>query len=787
MHLRAHSRANGDADHLAADPAGRLARSPNMPRLTATPLSSMSAACAASIASLAFALPQASKPTPPETEHVSTLTRVREGGTPYNPKQKLVPYAVDLTAGGRGGDGGTADAPNGALIESPAEYSPTRGVLYQYGNSWNSVVTALVSSLTGSAAFDEIAYVVVANQTTANSATTAFIAAGANMSKVVFIIQPNNSIWMRDYGPHFIFENGTLAVVDSHYYAARPLDNFIPTLVGDATLGVPTYDQGLYYSGGNFQPGPNRTGFCTALVNLDNPSSGGHNEALIRELHDTFQGIDTLHILPQLPFSVDGTGHVDMWMYLVDENTVVISEFIAGSNATALSVTNNAVPYMQALGFEVFRPQAWNVGATHYTYANAFRVNNRIFIPCYGTALAPGGNSAYNTRDADALAKWQAAAGPGVTIVPIQCSSIIGASGAIHCIVKQVPRHTNALPSVHISSPAAGDLWLAGSRQTIRWNATDTNNAPLANVDLAYSLDGGASWTPIADAIPDTGSYSWTLPAGATDSALVRVTARATDGDTTVAVSNPYRQRAGTANVYTFATGAGVNKFGFARQTASWTNVNANSSPVSTALTAANYTAMSASNATGGITDANRYITAALSASNEATHLFRFVLTEPVADIDEIKVEWEGYADACTQVELYVWNNALNNWGDASGLVGQNRYLASFAGNRDETLVGRINSNISNFVAADGSIRFLVYGERQNDETFHDYMAVTVLQADDPCSGDIDGDGAINGNDLATVLGWWGACAGCAADIDGDGQVNGNDLATILGAWGGCP
>jgi len=784
MHLRTHSRANGDADHLAADPAGRLARSPNMPRLTATPLSSMSAACAASIASLAFALPQASKPTPPETEHVSTLTRVREGGTPYNPKQKLVPYAVDLTAGG---DGGTADAPNGALIESPAEYSPTRGVLYQYGNSWNSVVTALVSSLTGGAAFDEIAYVVVANQTTANSATTAFIAAGANMSKVVFIIQPNNSIWMRDYGPHFIFENGTLAVVDSHYYETRPLDNFIPTLVGDATLGVPTYDQGLYYSGGNFQPGPNRTGFCTALVNLDNPSAGGHNEALIRELHDTFQGIDTLHILPQLPFSVDGTGHVDMWMYLVDENTVVISEFIAGSNATALSVTNNAVPYMQALGFEVFRPQAWNVGATHYTYANAFRVNNRIFIPCYGTALAPGGNSAYNTRDADALAKWQAAAGPGVTIVPIQCSSIIGASGAIHCIVKQVPRHTNALPSVHISSPAAGDLWLAGSRQTIRWNATDTNNAPLANVDLAYSLDGGTSWTPIASAIPDTGSYSWTLPAGATDGALVRVTARATDGDTTVAVSNPYRHRAGTANVYTFATGAGVNKFGFARQTASWTNVNANSSPVSTALTATNYTAMSASNATGGITDANRYITAALSASNEATHLFRFVLTEPVADIDEIKVEWEGYADACTQVELYVWNNALNNWGDASGLVGQNRYLASFAGNRDETLVGRINSNISNFVAADGTIRFLVYGERQNDETFHDYMAVTVLQADDPCSGDIDGDGTVNGNDLATILGSWGACSGCAADIDGDGQVNGNDLATILGSWGGCP
>jgi hypothetical protein len=66
-------------------------------------------------------------------------------------------------------------------------------------------------------------------------------------------------------------------------------------------------------------------------------------------------------------------------------------------------------------------------------------------------------------------------------------------------------------------------------------------------------------------------------------------------------------------------------------------------------------------------------------------------------------------------------------------------------------------------------------------------MAVTVLQADDPCSGDIDGDGTVNGNDLATILGSWGACSGCAADIDGDGQVNGNDLATILGSWGACP
>ena len=734
----------------------------------------------------AVCLAQSSAPAQPETEHVSTLTRVREGGTPYNPKQRLTPYAVTL---GGAAEGGIADAPTTGLISTPPEYAPARGVLYQYGNSWNSVVTALVSSLTAGTTFDEIAYVVVANQTTANSATSAFIAAGANMSKVVFIIAPNNSIWIRDYGPHFIFQNGTLAAVDSHYYPDRPADNFVPTIVAEDRLGIPSYHQGLYYSGGNFQAGPNRSGFCTALVNLDNPASGGHNESLIRELHDTFQGIDTLHILPQLPFSVDGTGHIDMWMYLVDDDTVIISEFIAGSNSTAISVTNNAVPYMQALGFEVIRPQAWNAGGAHYTYTNAFRVNNRIFVPCYGTQLAPGGNSAYNARDADALAKWQQAAGPGVQIVPIQCSSIIGASGAIHCIVKQVPRYSDAVPAAHVIAPAGGELWLVGSQQTIRWNATDTGNAPLSSVDLAYSVDGGATWNPIATAIPDSGSYLWTVPAAATDNALVRVTARASDGDTTMAVSNPYRQRPGTATLYDFSTGAGTDKFGFGRQTASWTAVSSVISPVSAALTSSNYAAMASSNSNGGLTDANRYVTPTLTSGNEATHLFRFVLAEPANEIDEVVVTWEGFADRCTQVELYVWNISRSQWGDASGLVGQNRYLDNYAGTRDRSLQARLRSNLGDYIASDGSIRFLVYAERAGDRTAHDYMSVTVLRADEdaPCTGDIDGNGSVNGIDLASLLTSWGPCTGCAADLDADGDVDGQDLSVLLTRWGPCP
>ncbi len=64
-------------------------------------------------------------------------------------------------------------------------------------------------------------------------------------------------------------------------------------------------------------------------------------------------------------------------------------------------------------------------------------------------------------------------------------------------------------------------------------------------------------------------------------------------------------------------------------------------------------------------------------------------------------------------------------------------------------------------------------------------MSVTVLRADEdvPCAGDIDGNGSVNGLDLAALLGSWGASGG-AADVNGDGTVNGADLAVLLAEWG---
>jgi len=53
-----------------------------------------------------------------------------------------------------------------------------------------------------------------------------------------------------------------------------------------------------------------------------------------------------------------------------------------------------------------------------------------------------------------------------------------------------------------------------------------------------------------------------------------------------------------------------------------------------------------------------------------------------------------------------------------------------------------------------------------------------------PCPADIQGDGVVNGTDLAFVLGAWGGSG--AADVNGSGVVDGSDLTIVLGAWGPC-
>ena len=145
--------------------------------------------------------------------------------------------------------------------------------------------------------------------------------------------------------------------------------------------------------------------------------------------------------MPVLPF--DGIHHIDMHMKLLDESTLMVSEYPQGVadgpqiEANLQYVLSN-VTTKWGTPFDVIRipsPPEFgggypNQNGDYLTYSNAVFVNNTILLPTY-----------YEQYDTTAIRVWEEAM-PGYNVVGIDCDSpnedIISLSGAIHCITHSV-------------------------------------------------------------------------------------------------------------------------------------------------------------------------------------------------------------------------------------------------------------------------------------------------------------------------------------------------------------
>jgi len=72
------------------------------------------------------------------------------------------------------------------------------------------------------------------------------------------------------------------------------------------------------------------------------------------------------------------------------------------------------------------------------------------------------------------------------------------------------------------------------------------------------------------------------------------------------------------------------------------------------------------------------------------------------------------------------------------------------------------------------------FGESTGTTSLTLSLAASGAQQTNPA--DTNGDGTVDGFDLAVVLSAWGSDLP-AADVNDDGSVNGADLAIVLGAW----
>jgi agmatine deiminase len=428
-------------------------------------------------------------------------------------------------------------APSGRAATSPvgpvhcvAEYEPMDGIVFAWegDSSQQAIQKAMVENITTIGGAD--AWIAVDSSSEQATVQTFFASSSANTARIKYVVRTTDSIWIRDYGPRYIFEGDCRAIVDHTYNRPRPNDNAFNAFYGGTTRRQKVYLIPLVHGGGNFHLDANDGGNATRLINNENP---GLSETQIKQHWQTYQNLDTTLYTP-FPTSVDSTQHIDMWMQIIADNKIVISDWPAQPGTTQDTICDNAAAAFAGAGWTVYRTPARTVSGVHYTYTNVVMCNDLVLVPTYTNSTING--AGYNTQALNAYTT----ALPGKTIVGVNCQGIVSLAGVMHCIVMHIPEHRGGTsPTVYVQQPRGGEVYAQGQSVSIEWIADDDVLPTQATITL--STDGGATFpTTIVTNTTHDGQFTWTTPAVDTDEAVLKVTVRDAPGNTGSYTTGPF-------------------------------------------------------------------------------------------------------------------------------------------------------------------------------------------------------------------------------------------------------
>ncbi len=344
---------------------------------------------------------------------------------------------------------------------------------------------------------------------------------GVDLTNVIFLNEQFDSIWIRDYGGNTIYSNevGERAIVDWIYNRPRPNDDVIPTAHANL-LGLPIYTttsgtNDLVNTGGNYMSDGMGNAFASELVLNENAPGNPYGvssktESEIDDIMFDYMGIENYIKMETLPY--DGIHHIDMHMKLLDEETILVSEYPEGvADGPQIEenidyVLNNfqspfGTPYkIKWIPAPPSPSGAYpDTGGSYRTYSNMIFVNKTVMVPTYRPEV-----------DQPALDYLEELL-PGYNIVPIDVDNpgenLISLLGAIHCI-----SHT-----IGVENP----LWIvhnpieeAQAGSTLDINAMIKHNSGISSADLYWREVGATAYTnvPMTLSSDDNWTTSLSLP-----------------------------------------------------------------------------------------------------------------------------------------------------------------------------------------------------------------------------------------------------------------------------------
>ncbi len=376
-------------------------------------------------------------------------------------------------------------SPPGVWVETPGEFENLKGVFVSwiYGTS-NAIFREIVREVV------EVSRIfIIVESGSEQSAISSYLTGnGISLDSIEFYIWPRNSIWIRDFGPWFMRqEDNSEGIVDFQYNRPRPQDDTIPWRIGEA-WNIPVYGSPLEHAGGNFMTDGLGTGFTSTLIYQENP---GYSHAEIGSLMLAYSGLEQFIVLQRI--NLEYTGHIDLWTKILNDTLVMVGEYESGHpnhdllNAHADSI--GSCTNREGLNYRIVRiPMPWSMSDAPPSYLNSLIVNDKVLVPLYG-----------EPEDDTALFVYQQAL-PDHEIIGINCASMAGWGGAIHCITMQIPSpyflHIRHYPLTNTSdtlNPYRVEAHITTSSALVAESSLvyyRVNNDPLTSVPLTLESPG---------------------------------------------------------------------------------------------------------------------------------------------------------------------------------------------------------------------------------------------------------------------------------------------------------
>ena len=653
---------------------------------------------------------------------------------------------------------GRFEPPSGSIYCVP-EYDPMEGLLI----AWEGYASLLTDLTVGVTSGDPEAkvFVVVDNTSEQSSAYGTLSSAGADMSRVEFIVRVTDTVWLRDYGPRYIFEDGVRAIIDHTYNRPRPNDNLLNDYLS-AYWDQPEYDLPLTHGGGNFHLFSNGDAFMTTLILSEN---SGMSEQDIQDLFAEYQNVD-LTIYTGFPTYFDSTRHIDMWMLPFADYEVLIGEY-AASTGEPHTITEDAVDDLEARGYTVYRTPGWSSGGTHYTYTNSLIFNDLVFVARFG--------GSWSSQDSEALAVFEEAF-PDKQVSQLYCGDIIHAAGAIHCIMMHVPAmRVGMLVTPDDNLVSAGPAGGPFTPDSIVYTLENFSDVPVE-----YSVTKSASWLTITNA-------AGTIPVDSSVEVTVSFNEEANElghglHEDTVYFTNLTDHEGDTERAVSLDIDATTLLYSFSMDSDPGWNIEGD-----WAFGQPTGDGSHAGDPGSGHTGDNVY--GYNLAGDYTNNMPEYHLTTTALDCSDLfEVElrfqrWLGVErSAFDHATLSVSNNGTDwteIWSNPNGIMSESEWTP-------------VAYNIS-AVADDQPTVYLRWtmGTTDNSTTYPgwniDDVEIWAVDLAPPCPGDLDGDGDVDLADLSQLLAHYGMTSGAVyedGDIDGDGDVDLSDLSALLAVYG---